>query len=377
MFYILASFINVIFKKNVMLDQRLKRIAKILVEHSTKIKRKDRVHIVFQEEAKPLALEIYKMALLKGAYPLLSCSVSGAAYTFYRYANRDQLRRFPKVAMFEMRNTDVYISISADYNRKELSSIDPKRIALRRKVTDPINKWRTDKTRWVICDYPTNALAQEASMSLEEYEDFVFGAMLLNWKSESKKMEKLKRIMVKTNKVRLVGKNTDLSFSIKGSNPVIDGGKNNMPGGEVFTAPVKDSANGYIEFSYPAIREGNEVDGIFLEFKNGKVINAMAKKNEKFLKVMLNLDKGASYLGEFGMGCNYNIKKFTKNLLFDEKIGGTIHLALGNAYKINYGRIKKVNKSALHWDIVKDFRFEGGKIFFDNRLIQKNGRFLI
>ncbi len=360
-----------------MIDQRLKKLARILVEHSTKIKKKDRVQISFQEEAKPLALEIYKQAILKGAYPSLSCSVSGAAYTFYKYAKKDQLKRFPKVAMFEMKNTDVYISISADYNRKELSSIDPKRIALRGKVIDPINKWRTDKTRWLVCNYPTNALAQEASMSLDEYENFVFRAMLVDWKRESKKMEKVKRIMKKTNKVRLVGKNTELVFSIKGSNPVIDSGENNMPGGEVFTAPVKDSANGFIEFSYPAIMEGNEVDEIYLEFKNGKVIKAKAKKNEKFLKAMLKLDKGASYLGELGIGCNYNIKKFTKNLLFDEKIGGTIHLALGNAYKINYGRIKKVNSSALHWDIVKDFRFEGGKIFFDNKLIQKNGRFLI
>jgi len=360
-----------------MIDKRLKEVARILVEHSTKIKKGDRVGIFFQEEAKPLALEVYKQALLKGAYPYLSCSVSGASYIFYKYANEDQLKRFPKVAMFEVKNTDVYIAISADYNTKELSAIDPKKIALRRKIVDPITKWRVEKTRWVICDYPTNALAQEASMSLEEFEDFVFKAILVDWKKMSKRMERLRNIMKKTNTVRIIGKNTDLVLSIKGSNPVVDDGTNNMPGGEVFTAPSKYSANGFIEFSYPAIRDGNEVDGIYLEFKNGKVVGAKATKNEKFLKTMLKIDEGASYLGELGIGCNYNIDRFTKNLLFDEKIGGTIHLALGNGYKENYGKMKDVNKSALHWDIVKDFRLEGGKLFFDDKLIQKNGRFLI
>jgi aminopeptidase len=209
-------------------------------------------------------------------------------------------------------------------------------------------------------------------MSLDEFEDFVYNATNIDWKKESKKQDKLKRILDKGKMVRIVGEDTDLSFSIMGRKALKCDGKHNMPDGEVFIAPVENSTNGKIAYSYPAIRLGKEVDGIKLEFKNGKVVKFSARKNESLLRESLNIDSGAKRLGEFGIGVNSGIKKFIKQILFDEKIGGTIHLALGMAYKEGGGR----NKSAIHWDMIKDLR-KGGSLYIDGKLIQKNGKFVI
>ena len=227
-------------------------------------------------------------------------------------------------------------------------------------------------TRWVIFFYPTQALAQEAGMSLSEFENFVYRAAIVDWKKESKKLDKLAGIIDKGKHVRIVGKNTELSFSIKGRKHVKCVGDFNMPDGEVFTAPVEDSVNGHIEYSFPGIYAGQEVEGIYLVFEKGKVIKARAKRNYPLLKAMLEADAGARTLGEFGIGTNYKIKKFVKNTLFDEKIGGTIHLALGSTYKEAGGK----NKSGIHWDMILDLR-KGGELYIDGKLIQKNGKFLI
>ncbi len=362
-----------------MKDPRIEKIAKLLVEHSVNVKKNDAVRISMEPEASPLALEVYRLCVKKGAFPYIRCGVPGAGYIYYKYASDAQLKKFPKVAMFEEKNTDAVINISGDYNTREFSNIDPKKMALRSRVTKPLSDYRMKKDRWVGCDYPTNALAQEANMSLEEYEDFAFGAMSVDSKNVMPQMLRIKKLLDKTNIVRIVGKNTDLSFSVKGMTSMAEYATHNVPDGEVFTSPVKNSVNGHIAFSYPAIRAGNEVSGIWLEFRNGKVVKEKAEKNLKFLKAMLDMDEYSRFIGEFGIGCNYKISKFTKNLLFDEKIGGTIHLALGHCYPENCkGNEKNANtKSALHWDILKDFRFDGGEVYFDKKLIQKNGKFLV
>ncbi len=355
-----------------MMDQRIKKAAKIIVDYSTKVKRGDRVIIAAQAAAEPLVLEVYKLCLQRGAHPVVRMLLQGANYIFFKHAKDHQLKRFPATAMYEIKRTDVYISISANCNTREFANIDPSKLVLRSKIMAPISRWRSENTRWVLFDYPTNAFAQEAGMSYQEYEDFVFTAVNQNWNKIKERLAKLAAVMDKAKEVRIVGTDTDLSFTIKQGKCAICDGLRNMPGGEIFTAPDKYSAEGHICFDYPAVRNGNIVRGIYLEFKKGKVVKSSAENNNEFLRAMLRTDKGASYIGEFGIGCNRNITKYTNNTLFDEKIGGTIHLALGNAYKECNGK----NKSALHWDLVKDLRMNGA-IYLDGKLFQKNGKFRV
>jgi len=359
-----------------MVDERIQKLAKTLVEHSTKVKKGDRVVINGDIVAEPLITEVYRLCLAKGAHPAVHTPLPGLAHIFYKNANKEQLEKFPEVTMFEAKKADVFIGIHGDLNTREFSDVDPKRMAVRSKIVRPISDERMKK-RWVGCDYPTNALAMEADMCLEDYSDWFYKACNVDYEAMKKRNQKLADLLNKSSEVRIVGKNTDLTLSIKGMTAINRPAKCNVPDGEVFTAPEKSKVNGHIEFSYPAIRAGNEVDGIYVEFKNGKVVKATAKKNEKFLHAMLNMDEGSSYLGELGIGVNYSIDKYTKNLLFDEKIGGTIHLAFGMSYdECTVKNKAQANKSALHWDIVKDMR-QGGELIVDGKVIQRNGKFLI
>jgi len=355
-----------------MQDLRVEKAARVLVDYSTRVKKGDRVIISTQIDASPLALAVYKLCLKRDAYPVVRCSMPGTNYLFFKYASDHQLRRFPKVAMYEMKNTDVFINIFANYNTREMAGIDPKRIAARSKVLDPIGRWRCDKTRWVLFEYPTQASAQEAGMSIEEYEDFVFRAVDLNWTQFERKLARYAVFVNKAEHVRIVGDDTDIEMTVKGSNCVSGDGACNMPGGEIFTAPNKFSVNGRIKFDFPSIRYGSIVRGVALEFEKGRVVKATAEAGQDLLRAMINTDEGASYVGELGIGCNYNITKHSNNTLFDEKIGGTVHMALGNAYPECNGK----NKSALHWDLIKDLR-TNGKMYLDGKLFQKNGRFLV
>ncbi|MFH1511674.1 MAG: aminopeptidase [Candidatus Woesearchaeota archaeon] len=355
-----------------MVDERVKRLADILVNYSISVKKGSSIKINFGIDAKDLALECYRLIIKKGALARADSIVPGFSYTFFKYASLEQLNVFPKLAMFEAKNIDGVISIGADYNTKEFSNIDPKKVALRSRVVNPISKVILKKDNWVGCEYPTHSLAQDAEMSLEEFEDFVFNACLLDWQALEKKQAAIKKILDRGRKVKIIGEGTDLTFSIAGRESINSSGKRNMPDGEVFMAPVETTTNGHITYTYPTIRSGVEVDGIRLEFRNGRVVKASAKKNERFLKAMLDTDRGAKYLGEFGIGTNYKITKFVKQILFDEKIGGTVHLALGMAYKEGGGK----NESALHWDMIRDLRI-GGEIWVDDFLLQKNGKFTI
>ncbi|MBI2507994.1 aminopeptidase [Candidatus Woesearchaeota archaeon] len=352
-------------------DPRIKEVAKILVEYSNEVKMGDKVIIDAPYEAAPLVKEIYRLCIQKGAYPRVNMGVQGLTKVYYDHASKEQLEHFPELALQEAKYGDAFFSIGAPSNTRELTNIDPKKLALRSKITNPISE-EVLKKRWVLFYYPNNAQAQEADMSLEEFEDFVYSATMQNWEKVSKEEDKLKSILDNGKEVKIIGKNTDIKFSIEGREAVKGDGKNNMPCGEVFIAPQEKSTQGEIEFSFPAIRAGREVDGIMLKFKEGKVVEASAKKGESYLKECLEIDTGAKYLGEFGIGFNPNIQKFVKNILFDEKILGSIHLALGRAYKEGGG----INESALHWDMIKDLR-EEGKILIDGKVIQENGKFLI
>ena len=356
-------------------DLRTRKLAQVAVRHSVFVKPGEKVIISGNSEAIPFLVELYKEIILQKAHPIVRVHLPNVSDFFYKYANDEQINRFPDEWMETVKKADKYIGVISGSNTRELTNANPKKVTKRQSLLHPISNYicnEKDKIRRCTIANPLSEfLAQDAEMSLTEYENFVYQACLQDWKKLGKRFDKISKTFEKGNNVHLIGEGIDLKFSIKGKNCVADNGKDNMPGGEVFMAPVKESLNGWIKFDYPAIENGKEVTDIELKFENGKVVDAKASKNEDFLKEMLATDENASYVGEFGVGCNPKINKFTKNLLFDEKIDGTIHLALGMAYKENGGG----NDSAIHWDIVKDMR--KAKIILDEKVVQENGKWKI
>lgn len=354
-------------------DMKLKEIARILVEHSCRVKKGEYVQIVAGIPARPLILEIYRQVIQKGAYPRVHVDFEGLNYTFYKNASEEQLKHFPKLSYDEMKKTDAIIYIGAPENRYELYSADPKKITLRSKILKKISDERLKK-KWVIFDYPVKDFADDANMSLPEFRKFVFDSCIQDWKKLERMMEKIKKVLDNGKEVRIIAKDTNLKFGIKGRLGAIGDGTHNMPDGEVWTAPEENTTEGFITFTYPLIIMGRKVEGIRLEFKKGKVVKASAKKNLEAFDHLLKTDKGAGKLGELGIGCNFKIKRFSNLLLFDEKIGGTIHLALGNAYAECNGK----NKSAVHADIVKDLRPPYfGEIWVDDKILIKDGKLMV
>jgi aminopeptidase len=355
-------------------DLRTQRLAKLVVGYSVFVKPNENVVISGSAEAQDFIIALYKEVILKGAHPILRVNFPGLTPFFYKHAKEHQIKKFPEHFDFMVKNAQKYIGIDTEANSRELTNCNPKKITDRQKVTHPISDYivnQKDKIRRCTVGFPCTALAQDAEMSDSEYEQFVFDSCLQDWKKLGKKMDKVLNRFKKGHHVHLLGENVDLKMEIHGKLAVADKGEENMPGGEIFMAPVRESANGFIKFDYPAIRNGKEVTGVYLKFKNGKVIEAKAEKNQDFLLEMLKTDANSSYIGELGIGLNPKVNKFTKNLLFDEKIGGTIHLALGMAYKENGCG----NDSAIHWDIVKDMHH--AKILLDGKVIQDNGKWKI
>lgn len=352
------------------MDPRTQKLAKLLVDYSLKVKEGENVIISGSTEAKEFIIALYQEILEKGAHPIPRISLPEFTPIFYKYAKEHHLTNFPEHYDYLVKKAQKYIGIDTESNTRELTNVDSKKITTRKKTMHPISHYivnQRDKILRCTVGYPCQALAQEADMSLPEYEDFVFDACLQDWDKLGIEIDKVLDKFKKAKQVHLIGEGVDLKFEIHGDKAVADKGEENMPGGEIFMAPVRESANGWIKFDYPAIESGKEVTGIYLKFENGKVIESKADKNERFLKEMLNTDENSSYIGELGIGMNPKIDRYTKNLLFDEKIGGTIHLALGMAYVENGGG----NDSAIHWDIVKDMK--KAKILLDGKVVQENG----
>lgn len=355
------------------MDPRTRQLAKLVVDYALNVKSGQNVMISGSTEAEPFIRDLYKEVILRGAHPHLKVSIPGLSPFFFKHAKKHQIEKFPELFDHTARKMDKWIGISSESNTRELTSCDPKKIAARSKVVHSISDYicnERDKIRRSSVAYPCQALAQEAEMSLTEYENFVYGACLQDWKKIGKHMNKILAKFKKGKSVHLIGQGVDLKFDIHGDKACSDLEGDNIPMGEIFMAPVRESLNGWIKFDYPAIRSGKEVIDIELKFQDGKVIEAKASKNEDFLKEMLNTDENSSYVGEFGIGMNPKVNRFTKDLLFDEKMGGTIHLALGMAYKENGGG----NDSAIHWDIVKSMK--KAKIILDGKDIQKNGNWI-
>ena len=356
------------------IDLRTRALAKLVVDYSVKVKKNENVVISGSREAEEFIVALYKEIILKGAHPILRVIFPELTPFFYKHASKEQIKKFPEHFDFIVKNAQKYIGIDTASNTRELTSANPKKITSRAKITKPIGDYianEKDKIRRCSVGFPCLALAQEAEMSLTEYEQFVYSACLQNWEKIGKRIDKILARFKKGKKVWLKGEGVDLKMEIHGKKAAADKGEENMPGGEIFMAPVRESLNGWIKFDYPAVRSGKEVTDVFLKFEKGKVVESKASKNEDFLKEMLATDENSSYVGELGIGMNPLINKFTKNLLFDEKIGGTIHLALGMAYKENGGG----NDSAIHWDIVKDMK--KAKIILDGKVIQEKGKWRI
>jgi aminopeptidase len=289
-------------------------------------------------------------------------------------APKELLKTVPSIDLHALENADALISIDAPENTRERSALSPERLRLRQAALRPaLERVFTGDLKWVGCQYPTPALAQDAGMSSRAFEDFLYGACLLDWDAERERMSRYAERFDATDEVRIVGAETDLTLSLAGRTGEVDAGGGNMPGGEFFFSPVEDSAEGTISFlEFPAPYAGREVAGIRLRFEGGRVVDASAASEEAFLIEQLDQDEGARRVGELGIGCNPGITRFMKNTAFDEKIDGTVHIALGNGLP----EVGGTNQSEIHWDIVKDLR-PGGQILLDGEVVQENGAWRI
>ena len=367
-----------------MADPRVEAVARILVDYSVNIQPGDFVGIEGSPEGAPLILAIYQRILEKGGHPWLRLGLDGAAEIFYKFASDEQLDYLPKIMLQLVEEIDARISVWTEINTKALTNVDPAKQARASAARRPLferflERAAKKELKWSGTAYPTHAFAQDAEMSLREFEDFVYGAALVHeadpiaaWQAVSKEQQKLIDWLEGKDQVRLLGPNTDLTLSIKGRSWENCDGHENSPDGEIFTGPVEDSVNGHVHFTYPACEGGREVEDIRLWFENGKVVKATAVKTEEFLLTMLDTDEGARYLGEFAFGTNQGVQRFAKNILFDAKIGGTVHMAVGAGFPATGSK----NRSGIHWDMICDLRL-GGEVLVDGVLFAKDGKFTI
>ncbi|HEY1015055.1 MAG TPA: aminopeptidase [Herpetosiphonaceae bacterium] len=366
-----------------MADPRLAKLADTLVSYSLNIKPEEVVVIRTQAVAMPLIEELYRAILQAGAYPMVDM---GAALDRVRYthASEQQLRWISPFDRFASEQADVRISIDAATNTRDLSGVDPARQAIaqgaRRELMSTFMRRSAEGSlRWCVTLFPTEAFAQDADMSLSDFEDFVYDACFLNdadpvasWRKLQAEQQRLVDYLEGKREIRLVGDGTDLTLGVAGRRFINCAGDSNFPDGEFFTGPEETKVNGTVRFSFPAVFGGRQVEDVRLTFEDGAVVKATAQSGQEYLEQMLNLDEGARRLGEFAFGNNPNVRKYTRNILFDEKMGGTVHMALGAAYPETGG----LNQSALHWDMVCDLR-QGGEVYVDGVLFAKDGKFVV
>ena len=372
-----------------MADIRVQKYAKILVEHSARIVPGDRILLEGTTAAEPLLRELYIQVLEKGGLPHLMMAIPGLMpfsqeEMFLSYAKTDaQLDFVPTFYKLAYEQFESRIRIHSATNTRGTTNIDPAKLQRHSKALSAITEAQFRRGadgsfKWVTTLFPTEAYAQDANMSLKEYEDFVFGAVHTNeedpiafWKSVESKQQSAVDFMKGKSQVVLRGPNVDLTLSVKGRTFMNSFGTYNMPDGEIYTGPVEDSVNGWVKFTYPANYGGSSVENAELTFSNGRVTTARADKNQDFLLKTLDMDAGSRTLGEFAIGTNFDIQQFTGNILFDEKIGGSFHMALGAGYPETGSK----NKSAIHWDMICDMR-KDAEILVDGELFYKNGQFV-
>lgn len=366
-----------------MADPRIEKLADILVNYSTAVQPKQLVWIKAQVAGMPLVKAVLKKVVQAGGYPVVQLDSDELQEIFLREGNEDQLARPNYFEDHLFPRADAMIAIRAPENTRTNSRIDPAKQALAQKARHPgvqtyMQRAADGVFNWVVTQFPCQSFAQDSEMSLSDYEDFVYGATFADqddpvaaWRTVDAEQARLVEFLAGKKHMTVKGSDIDMTLSIEGRPFINCSGKNNMPDGEIFTAPVEDSVNGWVRFTYPAVREGKEVHGVELKFEGGRVTTASAKKNEEYLFTMLDSDAGARTLGEFAIGTNYRIQQFSKQILFDEKIGGTLHMALGAGYPDSGSK----NHSGLHWDMICDMH--DSEIHVDGDLLYRNGQFVV
>ena len=359
-----------------MTDPRVEQYGKLLVGQCLDVQPGWQVVVSGGVLARPLIEVVGKLLGQRGAYAIQRLSLTGQSINvpWAQEAPHELFDNPPEIETHVFKKADAWVGIEAPENTRELAGVDPEVLGrIQAGLRPHVERVFTYDLKWVGCQFPTPALAQDAGMSLAEFEDFLYGACLLDWEAERERMSRYAERFDAADEVRIAADGTDLTLSLAGRKGFVDAGGANIPGGEFFYSPLEDSTSGTIAFTeFPAVYGGREVKGIRLEFEQGKVVDASAEANEDFLIEMLDLDDGSRRLGELGIGCNPRITQHMKNTLFDEKIDGTVHVALGNGLPEVGGE----NVSQLHWDIVKDLR-EGGRIELDGELVQEGGKWLI
>jgi len=366
------------------MDPRAQKLAKLLVNYSLKLKKGKLVRIQGEYVALPLIKACYEEALKVGAHPYVKIQAPELEEIHLKQAKKAQLEFVSPVARFEVGKLDALIAIWGTQNTKHLTGVDPKAQAIARLAGKPLmskmfKRIGEGSLKWVGTQFPTHADAQQAEMSLTDYEDFVYRAGYMHltdpskhWKKIEAEQKRLVKILNRIDELHVRSEDTDLKMRVKGRKWISCHGTENFPDGEIFTGPLKQTVEGHIKFSYPSTYDGRTVEDVCLEFKKGKVVKASASKNDAYLQAMLDVDRGARYVGEFAIGTNYQVQQASGNTLFDEKIGGSCHLALGAGIPESGA----MNKSAIHWDLVCDLK-KKSEITADGKVIYKNGKFKI
>lgn len=364
------------------MSERLRRFAEVIVGYCAGVRRGDLVVLQGSMNTEPLIEQLYASTLRAGGRPTTRV-MPELSELLLTQGSDEQIAWLAPGEREDVERADVWIVVEAPTNTKALTSVDPERQALEQRARSPLRERYLERAhegelRWVLTGFPTNAAAQDAEMSLAEYEDFLYGAALLDagdpvarWRELSGDLRRTADFLSAKEELRFVAEGTDLTFAVGGRTWIPSDGHENFPDGEVFTAPLDESAEGEITFTYPAVFEGRQVDDVRLRFRGGEVIEATASRGQDFLREMVAVDDGARRVGELAFGLNDAVSVFTRNILFDEKIGGTMHLALGSAYPECGG----TNRSALHWDMICDLR-SGSEVYADGELVYRDGRFL-
>ncbi len=356
-----------------MTDPRYELLAQNLLKHSVELKNGDRILIDVSDVPDDFVISILRVARKMGGIPLLNLQHNRLVREMALGATEAQYELISQLEFQRMKNVEVFLAVRGSNNVAETSDVPRARMRMVAAKMRPVQEYRVNKTRWCVLRWPTSSMAQQANMSTEAFADFFFQVCGMDYSRMKPGMTALQKLMEKTDRVEIKGPGTDLRFSIKGIGAVACGGKHNIPDGEVFSCPVKDSVEGEITFNAPTIYQGVSFDGVFLRFEKGRIVEARAN-NSKRLNEILNSDEGARYIGEFALGFNPYIKEPMRDILFDEKIAGSFHFTPGQAYEI----AGNGNRSQVHWDLVNIQRPEygGGEVWFDGKLIRKNGLFV-
>lgn len=355
------------------MDKRWNELGDLLVNYSMKIESGEKVMIAMKElDSFPLTCAIYEAVIKAGGYPQVQFISEELNRLILQYGSWDQINWIPEIEMMGMDWADVYFGLRSPHNFDVHLDISSEKLAAHRRSMGIVSTARWEKTRWCLVCLPNVLLAERAKVDEETFKNIWFNACLQDWSKLSKTWQKWAEKLNKGKTIHILAKGTDLTFSVEGRKWIVEDGIINMPDGEIATAPVTNSVNGFISFDLPASMSGRLVEDIYLEWMNGKMVKATSKTNQDFLHDILNVDEGAKKIGEFAFGTNDKLDCFCREILIDEKIGGTIHIALGRAYPECGGK----NQSSIHWDIVKDMRDEG-KIYLDEKLIYQKGKMLL